>query len=52
MKMRLHQLLDELKIPKQFTIVPGVKHSYQNLCEDRTVAEKHIRFYADLFGKK
>lgn len=49
---KLHQLLDELKIPNQFTIVPGVKHSYQNLCEYPAVAEKHIRFYSDLFSGK
>ena len=49
---KLHQLLDGLKIPNQFTIVPGVKHSYQNLCEYPGVAEKHIRFYADLLKTK
>lgn len=49
---KLHQLLDELKIPNQLTIVPDVKHSYQNLCEYPAVVEKHIKFYADLFGKK
>jgi acetyl esterase/lipase len=49
---KLHQLLDELKVPNQFTVVPGVKHSYQNLCQDVSVVEKHIQFYADLFGKK
>jgi hypothetical protein len=45
-------LLDELKIPNQFTIVPDVKHSYENLCEYPAVVEKHIKFYADLFGKR
>ncbi len=49
---KLHQLLDELTIPNQFTVVPGVKHSYQNLCAYPAVVSKHIQFYADLFGNK
>lgn len=47
---KLHGLLDELKIPNQFIIVPGVKHSYQNLSQDASVIEKHLQFYQDLFG--
>jgi len=48
----LQKLLDDLKVPNQLTVVPGVKHSYQNLCQDSAVVENHIRFYTDLFGQK
>jgi S-formylglutathione hydrolase FrmB len=49
---KLHQLLDELKIPNQLIVVPGVKHSYENLCKHASVTEKHIKYYAEVFGRK
>ncbi len=46
---KLHQTLDELKIPNELCVVKGVKHSYQLLAADPAVAKRHLAYYVTVF---
>lgn len=49
---KLHATLDELHIPNQLLVVPGVRHSYQLLAADENVARRHLAYYAAVFGQR
>ncbi|MFZ5830974.1 MAG: family 16 glycoside hydrolase [Planctomycetota bacterium] len=46
---KLHEALNELKIPNDFVVVNGVKHSYKLLAADPTVAKRHLEYYKAVF---
>lgn len=47
---KLHAHLDELKIPNELVVVPGVKHSYELLAREGTVRQAHLKYYAAVFN--
>jgi enterochelin esterase-like enzyme len=47
--VKLHETLDELKIPNELCIVKEVRHSYQLLAADEAVKTQHLKYYAAVF---
>src|SRR5262249_54780144 len=47
--VKLHQTLDELKVPNELHVVKDVRHSYKLLVGDQAVAGSHLEYYAKVF---
>ena len=49
--LKLRDTLNELMVANELLVVHGVRHSYALLAQDERVADRHLAYYAAVFGE-